>query len=190
MTLKQILNSGFAPDGSQYTTLTDGAGNLSPAGSGAVTQGNPPWAVDIVDSTNTNITAVKPASTAALAADPALVTTISPNSVGIVALGAATPSNSIPVVNAGFTYAHISTSTTTTVKSGAGVLHAIVINTLGTVASNITVYDNTAGSGTVIAVLNSLTNGEASYTYDVAFTTGLTLVTTGTAAPDVTVSYR
>src|SRR5258708_24494896 len=28
MTLKQIPNSLFAPDGSQYATLTDGAGNL------------------------------------------------------------------------------------------------------------------------------------------------------------------
>lgn len=190
MTLKQILNSGFAPDGSQYTTLTDGAGNLSPAGSGAVTQGNPPWAVDIVDSTNTNITAVKPASTAALAADPALVITVSPNSVGIVALGAATPSNSIPVVNAGFTYGNMTTATTTTFKSGAGVLHSITVNSLGTVASAVSVFDNTAGSGTSIAVINSLTTGQATYTYDVAFSTGLTVTTTGTVAPNVTVSYR
>lgn len=89
----------------------------------------------------------------------------------------------------GHSYAHISTSTTTTVKSGAGVLHNISINTLGTVASTTTIYDNTAGSGTVIGVINSLTLSGA-FILDVAFTTGLTIVTTGTVAPDVTVSYR
>lgn len=89
----------------------------------------------------------------------------------------------------GHSYAHISTSTTTTVKSGAGVLHNISVNTLGTVASATTVYDNTAGSGTVIAVINTLTLS-GSFVLDVAFATGLTLVTTGTVAPDITVSYR
>lgn len=94
------------------------------------------------------------------------------------------------VEEAGRTYSHISTSTTTTVKSGAGFLHTINVNALGTVASTVTIYDNTAGSGTVIAVLNTLTIGQGSYTYDIAFSTGLTLVTTGTVAPDITVSYR
>jgi predicted RecA/RadA family phage recombinase len=88
-----------------------------------------------------------------------------------------------------YTYGHMSTATTTTHKSGAGTLRSIVVNTKGTVASTITVYDNTAGSGTVIAVIDSL-NQAGTFTYDVAFATGLTLVTTGTAAPDVTVSYK
>lgn len=86
-------------------------------------------------------------------------------------------------------YAHISTSTTTTVKSGAGTLKAIIVNTLGTVASTTTIYDNTAGSGTVIGVINTLALG-GTFTFDVQFTTGLTIVTTGTAAPDLTVSYK
>lgn len=86
-------------------------------------------------------------------------------------------------------FAHISTSTTTVVKSGTGALHTITVNGLGTVASSTIVYDNTAGSGTVIAVINTLA-GQESYVYDVTFATGLTLVTTGTVAPDITVSYR
>lgn len=86
-------------------------------------------------------------------------------------------------------YSHISTSTTTTVKSGAGVLHAISVNALGTVASQATIYDNTAGSGTVIAVVDTLTQLRT-VLLDVAFTTGLTIVTTGTVAPDLTVAYR
>lgn len=95
----------------------------------------------------------------------------------------------LKVVQGGNSFAHISTATTTTVKSGAGVVHTVTINNLGTVASVTTVYDNTAGSGTVIAAINTLA-GQTSYVYDVAFATGLTLVTTGTVAPDVTVSYR
>lgn len=86
-------------------------------------------------------------------------------------------------------YAHISTAATTVVKSGTGSLHSITVNGLGTVASVTTVYDNTAGSGTIIAVINTLA-GQESYIYDVTFNTGLTLVTTGTVAPDITVSYR
>jgi hypothetical protein len=86
-------------------------------------------------------------------------------------------------------YSHISTSTTTTVKSGAGTLHIISVNSKGTVASTTTVYDNTAGSGTVIGVLDTL-NLSGAFRYDIQFTTGLTLVTTGTVAPDITVSYK
>lgn len=91
--------------------------------------------------------------------------------------------------SATFTYAHIATSTTSVVKAGAGYLHSINVNTRGTVASIITVYDNTAGSGTVIAVIDSL-NLSGTFVLDVAFSTGLTIVTTGTVPPDVTVSYR
>jgi len=97
--------------------------------------------------------------------------------------------DSITTYPFGHSYTHISTSTTTVVKSGAGVLHNISINTLGTVASTTTIYDNTAGSGTVIGVINSLTLSGA-FILDIAFSTGLTIVTTGTVAPDVTVSYR
>lgn len=97
--------------------------------------------------------------------------------------------NSAGVLPPGYTYAHISTATTTVVKSGAGVLHIINIGQLGTIASTVTIYDNTAGNGTVIGVLNSLTLSGA-FGYDVAFATGLTLVTTGSSAPDLTVSFR
>ncbi len=90
----------------------------------------------------------------------------------------------------GWTAAHISTATTTTVKSGAGVLHRIVIGTI-VGAATITVYDNTAGSGTVIGVLTLPAAGAGdmpdSLEFNVAFATGLTLVTSG--ATDLTVAY-
>ena len=86
-------------------------------------------------------------------------------------------------------YSHIATSTNTVVKASPGNLHSITINQLGTVASLITIYENTAASGTVIGIINSLTFS-GTFTFDVAFATGLTITTTGTAAPDLTVSYR
>lgn len=100
-----------------------------------------------------------------------------------------TATNGTFVSPGGFSFSHITTAATTTTKSGAGSVHTICVNSLGTVASTVTVYDNTAGSGTVIAVINSLTL-LGCQTYDAAFATGLTLVTTGTVAPDVTVTYR
>lgn len=89
----------------------------------------------------------------------------------------------------GYKYSTITTSTTTLVKSGEGKLHAVIVNTKGTVASTITVYDALTATGTPIAVIDSL-NLSGTFEYDINFSTGLTLVTTGTAAPNVTVSYR
>ena len=104
--------------------------------------------------------------------------------------GAAIPAGTNAVgYLSGFSYTHISTATTTNVKSGAGVVHTICVNTLGTVASTITVDDALTATTPTIAVINSLTL-LGCQTFDVAFATGLTLVTTGTAAPDITVSYR
>ena len=78
--------------------------------------------------------------------------------------------------------------TTTVVKSGAGVLGTITFNK--PVATGVvTVYDNTSAAGTVIATITVPANPQPSTLhFDVAFTTGLTIVT-ATAAQDITVSY-
>jgi len=88
-----------------------------------------------------------------------------------------------------YQYSNITTSTTTIVKEGKGTLKSITINSLGTIASLITVYDNTAASGTKIATINSLTLS-GTFLYDVKFTNGLTIVSTGTVAPNITVAYK
>lgn len=80
---------------------------------------------------------------------------------------------------------YISTATTTVVKSAAGILGSITVSE--TAAGAITVYDNTAASGTVIAVLKASV-GEQTFNFDVAFTTGLTVVTAG--ASKLTVTYQ
>lgn len=79
---------------------------------------------------------------------------------------------------------YISTATTTTVKTGGGVLHAITVTEAA--AGAITVYDNTAASGTVKAVLKA-SIVEGTYIFDITFATGLTIVTAG--ASKITVSY-
>lgn len=84
-----------------------------------------------------------------------------------------------------FEYRNITTATTTVVKSGAGVLKAITVNS--TAAGTITVYDNTSAAGTKIATLKTSVV-EGTYEFNVAFGTGLTIVTG--AASDITVSYR
>ena len=91
----------------------------------------------------------------------------------------------------GYSYTRMSTATTTTIKSGAGFLHTININK-AVATGTITVYDNTAGSGTIIALITFgaaiLNDPPLLGLYDVAFATGLTIVTS--AATDLTVSYR
>lgn len=94
--------------------------------------------------------------------------------------------NPLVVADDPYSYNHISTLTTTTVKSGAGFLHAIAINTTAATGTA-TIYDSLTGSGTKIAVVTVASL--ATLFFDVAFTTGLTIVT-ATAAHDLTVSYR
>lgn len=93
--------------------------------------------------------------------------------------------NGVAKVEQRFSYSNITSATTTTVKSGSGFLHAINVNS--TAAGTITIYDNTAGSGTKIGTLKS-SIAESTYIFNVSFSTGLTIVTG--AASDITVSYR
>ena len=138
--------------------------------------------------------AVKPASTAAtVATDTSLVTQLNPLSPGIIALGGATPAASVPTVSAGYTYAHIAAGqATTVVKASAGVLHSITFNSAATASNVTTVYDNASTSGTVIAIPVATTASIVgiSSTFDVAFTNGLTIITTTANGSDMTVAFR
>lgn len=90
----------------------------------------------------------------------------------------------------GWTYANMTTQTTTNIKGGAGVLHAIVVNTQG-VSGTITIWDNTTNSGTKIGIItlgSAVTADAGTYLYDVAFLTGLT-ITTAVATSDITISF-
>lgn len=78
---------------------------------------------------------------------------------------------------------------TTTWKIGSGRLHRIVVNN-SNVNGTITVYDNTAASGTKLATITLTAAALAPVTvdYGVDFNTGLTIVTSA-AATDITVVY-
>lgn len=99
------------------------------------------------------------------------------------------------------TSARITGNTTSTVKSGAGVLHAVVIND-NTTSGTLTIYDNTSGSGTILFQLEcgSPSGGILSSSgrpgpfstgaLGLEFTTGLTVVTSGSTSNDVTIVYK
>lgn len=74
------------------------------------------------------------------------------------------------------------------------VLHGIVVNGL-TTAGDATIYDNTAGSGTVIGVLHldpatSISVQPITLLYDCRCTTGLYIDFDATLAADLTVMYK
>lgn len=81
---------------------------------------------------------------------------------------------------------NISTATTTVVKNGPGFLRGIMVQ--GGAAGTITIYDNTAASGTLIGPGFDATNALAWYPFDREFDTGLTIVTS--AATKIYVEYR
>jgi hypothetical protein len=101
----------------------------------------------------------------------------------LAALGAALAQQ--PLV---FAYQNITTDATTTLKTGPGYLHTVCVNTPAATGT-ITIYDNTAASGTKIGTITSYASTPRCFTYDVAFWIGLTIVT-ATAAPDITVTFR
>lgn len=81
-------------------------------------------------------------------------------------------------------YVNMTAGATTTIKSGAGVLFAVIVNNPGT-TQTLTLYDNTSAAGTLIATI-TLVAGQ-NLQYGLNFDTGLTAVLSGTA--DVTIVY-
>lgn len=98
-------------------------------------------------------------------------------------------------------YRNITGNGTTVIKSSNGILHSISVNNNAT-GGTVIVYDNTAASGTKIMTLRMGTpsGGVLSTTgypgpaqigpLGAVFTTGLTIVTSGSASNDITVYYQ
>lgn len=82
--------------------------------------------------------------------------------------------------------ANITTNTTTILKRTPGNLHRIAINEFQS-SNTAIVYDNTAGSGAIIARIE--TSVEGTFEYQTEFLIGLTVVTAGGTAGDLTVVY-
>jgi hypothetical protein len=85
-----------------------------------------------------------------------------------------------------FNYKNIAAAATTLVKTGPGVLHSVTINT--TAAATIGIFDGLTAAGTPIGTIAASPAIGSAFSFDVAFATGLTIVTAG--ASDITVSYR
>jgi len=127
-------------------------------------------------------------------------TTLSSIDAKLSALGQNTMSASTPVVlssnhsdisvkNKSSSFSNITTTGTTTIKSGAGIFRRLVINTKGVLSNTFTIYDNTAGSGTVIATVDTV-NSTGSLEYGLAFSTGLTIVSASGTSANATVIYE
>lgn len=92
----------------------------------------------------------------------------------------------------GYNYTRVTTAATTLVKTGPGVLHAVVLNKLGASAT-IELDDALTNTTPVIglialpATITAIIGG--TFTYDAAFSTGLS-VTVGTATVDATVLWK
>lgn len=85
-------------------------------------------------------------------------------------------------------YKNITSSATTVIKSGVTVLHRVVVNNPGSTWV-VAIYDNTAGSGATVATLSPETAGGGDFEYETSLSNGLTVVTSGTTAGDITVVY-
>jgi hypothetical protein len=88
-----------------------------------------------------------------------------------------------------FQATNINTATTTVVKSGSGILKKIIVNKLVALGV-VTIYDNTAASGTKIATITSpatLLASQLQLDYGIRFQLGLTIVTSST--DDITVVF-
>ena len=90
----------------------------------------------------------------------------------------------------GATPKNITTSTTTLVKTGAGILFGIGVNTAGT-GSAAAVYDGLTAAGTLIGTYSTTAQGgPAIPNIGLVFSTGLCVVTTdGGGAANITVVY-
>jgi hypothetical protein len=81
---------------------------------------------------------------------------------------------------------HASAFRNITLKSGACWLHSVCINTKSATGNTLTLDDNTAAPGTILAVIDTTAQVQT-LLYGLTFTTGLTAA--GTAA-DVTITFR
>ena len=83
------------------------------------------------------------------------------------------------------TYKYIAGASTTVLKIGPGGLHAVINNDN---SGSVIIYDNTAGSGTIIASID-LAKVLGTLSFNAPFSNGLTIVTTGDGAK-ITVTYE
>lgn len=90
-----------------------------------------------------------------------------------------------------YNYTYIAAGQATTViKATPGVLHTLTIHAAATATNTTTVYDNASGAGTIIALPAATTaTVPITLTFDVAFGTGLVIITAVANGAPMTVSW-
>lgn len=94
--------------------------------------------------------------------------------------------NDVHKVENRYSYTYQAAVGTTTIKSGAGFLHAITLNA-PSAGGVLTAFDSVGTSATIIASLGTASQPQT-FTFNVSFTTGLSVANVGTQP--YTVSYR
>lgn len=74
----------------------------------------------------------------------------------------------------GYNYKFVSGTGVVTIKSGSGILHTVTVE--GGTSGTIDLFDSTTASGTTFSSFTA-TNTPQTYTYDVAFSSGVTVNT-------------
>jgi len=86
-------------------------------------------------------------------------------------------------------HSYLNVTSSGQVKTGSGVIYAAVLTASSDTATLI-LYDNTAGSGTIIAKLSAVANTSATINLEgAAFNKGVYAALTGTS-PSATIIYR
>lgn len=168
----------------QNITVTTGTNWTADAGTNGLVTGGTPSGLFQFQSLSQTLPTLKPVLPTATAgsAEPyaAVAAIFKPVALGIQGT----------VHIGGYNYTHLAATATTLVKTGPGILHAIVVNT--PVAGTIEADDALTNTTPVIAILTigtATAMAPFSAIYDVEFSTGLTIkITTG--ASDVTIVWR
>ena len=79
---------------------------------------------------------------------------------------------------------------TTTILAEPGKLGKVVINKVGATANTLTLYDNTAASGTVIATIDTTIAAAPTREYHCRCAVGLTAVLAAGTSADVTITFQ
>lgn len=82
---------------------------------------------------------------------------------------------------------NITTATTTNVKNAPGLVALFCVNTVGT-TSTLVLWDSLSASGTKIGTWTTTAVG--CYPINAVMRTGITVVTTGSPAADITIFFR
>ncbi len=77
---------------------------------------------------------------------------------------------------------------TNSIKVGRGTLHTVTIGVAGA-GSTLTIYDSTGGATGTMAIITTQVNDPVTLHFDARFELGLTVVTAGAAAADITITY-